>query len=311
VAHNVLITGGTGSLGTVLSQRMVELGYNVSILNKDSHKQALFRKTQTGKAIVRYYLGDICDTDLLLDACRHQDVVIHGAAIKRIEMVDAFCDEAVRVNIEGTRNVARACIAQSVNKCLLISSDKSTSSSTLYGSTKAVAEGLWLHRHNLASQCLFSTIRYGNVINSQGSVWWLWHNAKSTGQPLLVRVPDPTRFILTLNQAVDLVLNALDVMDTYAGCVYIPSTVPTFSLHDLAREIEPDVTNWELHPLMINEKRHEILLAPDECAKRVSQKLWATCARYEMEPWARAQFSSDTAKRLTGKEVVEMMKGNT
>jgi UDP-N-acetylglucosamine 4,6-dehydratase/5-epimerase len=298
----ILVTGGTGSLGTVLCQELLARGHQLTILNKDSHKQAIARKALPND--VRFYLADICDRDAVYEACHGQDVVLHAAAIKRIEAGEWAPQEMMRVNVEGTRNVANACRAAHVKRCLLISSDKATGP-TYYGTTKRLAEGIWLERD--VHDQWFGGLRYGNVVNSAGSVWHLWHEAKAKGMPLLVRKPEPTRFILDLKEAVGLVLETLKIMGSLSQCVFLPSNLPAFSVWDLACEIEPDASQWQMMPYVTNERQHEQLIANDECAKKVNDVLWATCNRYEMKDTDRARFSSNTAPRISGREVVERM----
>lgn len=302
---NVLVTGGTGSLGNALVPEFLHRGYNVSILNKDNHKQAAAKKSLV-EYNIRWYLGDICDRDLLLDATRNQDIVIHAAAMKRIEMCAEYSYEAVRVNTEGAYNVARACMSNGVRKCLLISSDKAAESSTAYGSSKALAEYIWLNCDN--SRQYFSAIRYGNVLNSHGSVLHLWRDAKQNNLPLLVREPEPTRFILNLTQAVRLITDALECMYKYSPCVFIPWNLPAFSLWDLAEFIESDYDMWTLTPLIHGEKQHEVLLAQNEHAEKATDLLWHTCSPYPMG--FREYFASNiTPNRLSAEAVNELMGG--
>jgi FlaA1/EpsC-like NDP-sugar epimerase len=301
---NVLVTGGTGSLGSVLVPEFLRLGYNVSILNKDSHKQALARKLYKNHNI-RWYLGDICDRDLLMDATRGQDIVVAAAAIKRIEMCAEFSREAMRVNADGTYNTARACVANRVRKCLLISSDKAAESSTFYGSTKHIAEGIWLNHDNGDNQ-QFAAIRWGNCLNSQGSVWGLWSKAKLENKPLIVRDPEPTRFVLNLKYAKKLALDALGIMYKHSKCIFVPGDLPAFSLWDLAKAIEPDEYLWTWQSLLTGEKQHEVLLAKNEYAKQASDLLWATCDPYDMGN--REMFASNTTcNRLTAQGVIQLM----
>jgi UDP-N-acetylglucosamine 4,6-dehydratase/5-epimerase len=306
----VLVVGGTGSLGTVLTQKLASMGHTLSVLNKDSHKQAALRPLLP--LSTQYYLSDICDHDIMREACHGQDVVINAAAIKRIEAGERYPQEILRVNVQGAANVANACREMHVSRNLLISSDKAAAASLAYGASKFYAERLWLASDSVHSA--FAAIRYGNVVDSRGSAWHIWHEAIKQGKPLLVRKPEPTRFILDLNQAVGLVLAALHAMELAGGCVLIPADLPAFSLWDLACELESDPSKWQMESLLTGEKQHELLLAPTEFAEPVGDKgLWAICGwRSQMSEATRARFSSATAPRLTGQEVIaKMQKDNT
>jgi len=137
---NVLITGGTGSLGSLLVEHFVSQGDTVTIVSRDGHKQAgLLQKLPQVKA----YLGDICDPWLMHKVTRHQDVVVNAAALKRVERGETDPEEYLRVNTVGAQNVIQCASDNGVSKCLLISSDKGCDPSTKYGITKAAAEGIY------------------------------------------------------------------------------------------------------------------------------------------------------------------------
>jgi FlaA1/EpsC-like NDP-sugar epimerase len=310
---NILITGGTGSLGSALAKEFSKDSTNhLTILNKDGHKQAAIRRVLP--VDTRYILADICDRDALDWACKGQDVVIAAAALKRLEQGQIYPSEFVRVNIGGIENTARAATQAGVKLCLMVSTDKAPNSANCYGATKLIAEQVW-KLHNNSSR-YFATLRYGNVLGSNGSVWHLWQDQMKRNGRIVVRTPEPTRFVLTIDHAVELVKEALRVMPTVSGCTFLPANLPAFSLYDLAREICPDDNYWDMEYLGSGEKRHEVLLGEEEFAKRVDGgELWATCNRANMTQEDidalsdRRRFSSSTACRLTGKQVAALMQG--
>ena len=303
----ILITGGTGSLGSVLAQHLTQQGHDISILNRDGHKQQAIKSLLPKHT--QYFLTDICHRDTVRAACRGQDVVVHCAAAKILGIGETSPQEYCRVNINGTITVANACRDEGVRKALLISSDKACAPINLYGATKRCAESVWLasdtHAHH------FAALRYGNVVNSKGSVWHMWRERMAQGLPIEVRDPEPTRFILTVDEAVTLVQSALNTMNENHKCVFIPSHVPAFSLWDLARAVQPDESQWKRTHLEQGEKQHEVMLATGEYARQVNHLLWATCdeSDYHMSDEERAQFGSETARKLSGREVISKLNG--
>ena len=312
---NVLITGGTGSLGTVLTHDFLQRGHHVTVLSRDPHKQDRLQKEVTdkqylGKLTMR--LGDVANLMSVIEACKGQQIVIHTAALKRVERGETDTTEYTRVNITGTQNVAMACITQSVRQGLFISSDKAVEPLNFYGETKAVGEKIWLNHDNDIT--FMSVLRYGNVVNSEGSVWHIWKNAVTKRQTLQLRTPEPARFALTINQAVELIRDALYVMwrANHGGQTFIPYNLPAFSVWELAYLLQPDSSQYIYEPLITGEKQHEMLLAKNEHAKPTAnnQLLWQLCSNNE-EPKTdyRQQFCSATARRITAAEVTAMIEG--
>jgi len=236
---NVLITGGTGSLGSQLIPAFLAEGYFVSIVSRDPHKQAI---QQARHPEVRYILADIRDRERMFRACENQDIVIHAAALKRVERGDTDAREYHSTNVGGTLNVAEACRMNGVNKAIFISSDKAVEPVNLYGMTKAIGERVWLAENSPYSITKFSALRYGNVVESNGSVWHIWQRRIEQGLPLIVREPEPTRFFLSLDNAVSYVQFTIKHM--HGAEIFVPASVRTFSLWELAREMQAQ-KYWE------------------------------------------------------------------
>ena len=296
----VLITGGTGTLGSVLTKTFLERGFTVSAISRDAHKQARYRNMYPD---VRYTLADICDARAVAEAVRGQDIVIHAAALKRVDIGEQAVREYVRVNVSGTQVVADAVTEAQVPYCLMISTDKAVMPVNLYGMTKATAERVWL-AHNSDSSS-FSVVRYGNVMGSNGSVIPIWREQVKDGRAITVRTPQCTRFAMLSQDAVELVENAIWYME--GGEVFVPGNVPAFTINDLAQEFQPE-ERWQLEPLGPGEKQDEILVAPSEKLEHIVDDLW--CIR--LDAWGDGstpeQFSSErTSNRLTGKEVLAML----
>jgi UDP-N-acetylglucosamine 4,6-dehydratase len=301
-----LITGGTGSLGQALIPVFLQHGDTVTVLSRNPHKQAeLLNKYPTVHAI----LGDICDRETMLRACQGQDVVVGAAANKRVERGDTDAREYYRVNVMGALNTAEACRMNGVGKAVFISSDKCVSPCNTYGMTKALGERLWLAEQSAYSPTKFSCVRYGNVVQSNGSVWHVWQDRIAKGLPLIVREPEPTRFFLSLADAVKIVTDALRVMN--GGEVFVPSYVPSFSLWDLARKLQPE-SQWQKEPLGATEKQHEILVAPTEFVEPIfgqNTDLWRVLPRISPKVQQTMDMfcSATPSLRLTADEVIKRL----
>lgn len=298
---NVLITGGTGSLGSRLIPTFLAEGYFVTIVSRDPHKQAI---QQAKHPEVKYILADVRDRETMLRACENQDIVVHAAALKRLERGDTDTREYHSVNVGGTLNVAEACRITGVEKAIFISSDKSVESVNLYGMTKAIAERIWLAENTTYRATKFSALRYGNVVESNGSVWHIWQRRIEQDLPLIVRKPEPTRFFLSLADAVNYV--QFTIAHMLGGEIFVPARVKAFSLWELAREMQ-NQDQWEYAPLLPTEKQHEILVAHTEYVEPVEDndlmwRIWPskTPTIYETAP----MFNSLEARRMTGKEVI-------
>lgn len=292
-----LITGGTGTLGYALTKAFLAEGFSVAILSRDPHKQTLFHQQFPQ---VELFLGDIRDAEVVARAVKGRDIVVHAAALKQVDVGQVQSLEFKSVNIDGALNVARQCQLAGVRKNLFISSDKCAAPVNLYGYTKAIAEYLW-NSHNTATT-LFSAVRYGNVMGSNGSVIPIWRQQVARGLPIMVRTPDTTRFFMLKSQAVDLVQQALREMQ--GGETFIPGDIPAFSLHDLAEQFEPDYSKWLLLPLSAGEKVHEVLVAPGECVEAVLPKLYRIVHNKAGKFEVADEFKSQTARRIAAQELL-------
>lgn len=231
---HVLITGGTGTFGHAFVQRIavLDLFSRVTIYSRDEYKQGVMRAEFNGEPWLRFFLGDVRDVDRLTRAMQEIDIVIHAAALKQVDRsFDAF-DEFVRTNTVGAMNVVEACHRAGVKFCVALSTDKAVEPTTPYGTSKQAAEWLFV-AGNAWGPCKFSLVRYGNIIGSRGSVLDVWRKQlKDYGH---IRVTDKamSRFWLTIDQAVDLVLLALE--RGRGGEIFIPKDVPRSSVEELAQ----------------------------------------------------------------------------
>jgi len=300
---SVLITGGTGTLGIALTEAFINRGYTVTVVSRNPHRQSQFKQKYPN---VELYLADICDYETMLRACTCKDIVIHAAALKRVDIGESEIAEFARVNIDGTKTVADACRAAGVERALFISSDKAVSALNFYGVTKAAGERIWLDHHEGNSNLgvRFSAVRYGNVMGSNGSVLQIWRERLAKQLPIVVRSPSTTRFFMRVEDAVQMIFDALLYMQ--GNEIFVPLTTPAFALHDVALCVAPR-SEWCIEPLGPREKQHELLVAPGEYYETVSDRLCKIIpdvpGDFTLPDWA----CSRTTRQLDGKTVIEML----
>jgi len=264
----VLITGGTGFLGRSLARRILkEDPLTVRIFSRDEAKHHKFQQEFNNDERLRSLIGDVRDLDRLKKATRGCDVVIHAAALKRIDMIEYNTSEAIKTNILGTLNLIEACIENKVQKVILISTDKACEPINTYGACKFVSERIFIESNYSkgAEYPKFICVRYGNVLNSTGSVIPFFLEKMRRKETIPLTHPDMTRFIINADQAVDLVFAAI----TYGegGDIFVPK-LPSFKITQLIDALdyfhnhksEVVVTGVrpgeKIHELMINE--HEV-----------------------------------------------------
>ena len=232
---SILVTGATGSFGRAFVKRCLDesLWDRVCVFSRDEHKQAQMRDELNNDARLRFFIGDVRDRDRLQWAMKDVDVVVHAAALKRIETGHYNPTEMVKTNVLGAMNVVEAAQATTVEKVVALSSDKAWQPVSAYGQSKALAETIFLSANNTrgANGPIYAVTRYGNVAGSNGSVIPKWRELIERGQDIEITDPECTRFWMRLDQAVDLVLDTIDTMQ--GGELAIP-TLPAYRLGDLA-----------------------------------------------------------------------------
>ena len=240
-----LITGGTGSLGKALIKRLKSQGANIIVYSRDEGKQALIFGDQPD--VVRV-IGDVRDYDKLnVTLKRHEvDYIIHTAALKRIDDMEFYPDECVKTNIEGSENVAKAALNNGIQKCILVSTDKACQPVNVYGSSKFIAERIFTNYDYNSKSTIFASVRYGNVIASRGSFVPLFMDKIQNDELIKVTSDEMTRFLFTLDDAVDAVLGALD--NSNGGEVFVPQ-INSYTLPSCIKALEQIVgkeSNTEL-----------------------------------------------------------------
>ena len=284
----VLITGGTGSLGKALARRILDQKpKKLIIFSRDEFKQSEMAK-EFPDSEIRFFIGNIRDSERLRQALDGVDYVIHAAALKQVPAMEYNPEEAVKTNVNGSMNVINACIERGVKKCVLVSTDKAVSPVNLYGATKLCAEKLFIAA-NAYNKTEFVCVRYGNVMGSRGSVIPLFQKLRDSGvRKIPITSLEMTRFWITLDEAVNLVMLALEVAT--GGRIIIPRA-PAMKIIDVARAIMPDC-EFEVIGVRAGEKIHEALVLND--FENVSMVSLDCESHYE---WSKP-YTSDTAKQL-------------
>ena len=262
INKTILITGGTGSLGQALIKRLKHSN-KIIVYSRDEGKQALIFGDNPEIICV---IGDIRDYDKLnVTLKRHKvDYIIHTAALKRIDDMEFHPDECVKTNIAGSENVARAALENNVKKCILVSTDKACQPVNVYGSSKFIAERIFTNYDYNSKSTIFSSVRYGNVIASRGSFIPLWTDLINNNQVLKVTSNEMTRFLFTLEDAVDAVLGTLD--NALGGEVFVPQ-INSYTLPTCVKALEVILnkkSKTKVIGLRPGEKLHEDMLAKTE-----------------------------------------------
>ncbi|MFW8600404.1 UDP-N-acetylglucosamine 4,6-dehydratase (inverting) [Desulfobacterota bacterium M19] len=259
----ILLTGGTGSFGKHFCRIMLGK-YNpraIRIYSRDELKQHNMRFEFNDDERLRFFIGDVRDVDRLRRAMAGVDVVVHAAALKQVPACEYNPFEAVKTNVNGAQNVIDAAIDTGVKKVVALSTDKAVNPVNLYGATKLCSDKLFVqgNAYTGGRRTRFSCVRYGNVIGSRGSVVPLFKKQRPSG---ILTVTDErmTRFWITLDQAVELVLKAFKYME--GGEIFVPR-IPSMKITDLARAIAPEckIKSIGIRP---GEKLHESLTGEDE-----------------------------------------------
>lgn len=259
----VLVTGGTGSFGQAFVRRLLAEApqSTIRVYSRDELKQYDMAQAFGNDPRLRFLIGDVRDGERLHRAMHDTDLVVHAAALKHVPICEFNPAEAVKTNIQGSQNVIDAAIDAGVQRTIALSTDKAVNPVNLYGATKLCAEKLFVHGNVYAGSrdIRFSCVRYGNVMGSRGSVIPLFRRQAKTGR-LTITDNRMTRFWLSLDHAVDVVLNAMKEMR--GGEVFVPK-IPSMRVMDLAKAIAP-AAQIDVVGRRPGEKLHEMLLTAEE-----------------------------------------------
>ena len=252
----ILVTGGTGSFGQRFISEILSLSSpkKIIVFSRDELKQHNMQNRYKNNKIMRYFVGDVRDSERLRDAMEGVDIVVHAAALKQVPSIEYNPFEAIKTNIYGAKNVIDAAIKNKVSKVIALSTDKAAAPINLYGATKLASDKLFISSNNFVGNknIKFSVVRYGNVAGSRGSVIPFFLKCKSKGE-FPVTDKRMTRFNITLDEGVDFVLKCLKIMK--GGELFVPK-IPSFKITDLVKSMHnnPKIKIVGIRP---EEKIHE------------------------------------------------------
>ena len=284
----VLITGGTGSLGRNLVSSILKGTHGkpkqVIVFSRDEDKQYAmeleWRNIREATHDIFYYddellsfrLGDVRDYESVVRAVKEADIIIHAAALKQVPAGEYFPWESIKTNILGTQNIIRALLENenTVDTMLAISTDKACKPVNTYGMCKAIQERLVVEANLICPKTRFICVRYGNVAASRGSVIPLFQEQIRNGGPLTITSNDMTRFILSLETAINVVIEAIG--SAQAGDIYVPD-LPAVNISDLA-EVMIGNRNIDVKIIGVRpgEKIHEILISEEEIPRTIKKE---------------------------------------
>jgi len=319
----ILITGGTGSLGFALTKKL--LGTNVEIIRIYSRNESkqVEMQDQLDDPRLRFLIGDVRDLERLTKALEDIDIVFHAAALKHVPVVEYNPFEAIKTNVLGSQNVIDACLKENVEVAVCIGTDKAVSPLNTYGATKHLMEKLFVTASNYINpvrhKTKFLAVRYGNVLGSSNSVIPKFFEQIKSGKNLTITDPSMTRFTITMDQALELILTA--VKKGYGGEVFIPKlkAYKLDTLKDAILDILKKSAEIERIPVRQGEKFHESLISSEELRNTfevdnlyvildkqmhsITFSKWNNLKKTNLKD----QYSSDKVEILTKEKLVEII----
>ena len=263
---SILITGGTGSLGKELTKTILERYPDVKrlvIYSRDEQKQYQMSQDfpESLYPAIRYFIGDVRDLERMKRAFFDIDYVIHAAAMKHVHIAEYNPDECIKTNVGGAENVIKASLSSNVSRVVALSTDKACAPINLYGATKLTSDKLFIAANNIKGNqdIKFSVVRYGNVMGSNGSVIPFFLKKRKEGV-LPITDPSMTRFNISLNDGVEMVLHALE--NAWGGELYVPK-IPSYRIMDVAKAIGPEC-ELRITGIRPGEKIHEEMITTSD-----------------------------------------------
>lgn len=262
----ILITGGTGSLGTALTKKLLETDVEViRIYSRDELKQTQMQSKFTDSRL-RFLIGDIRDEQRLSRALENIDTVIHAAALKHVPVAEYNPFEAVKTNVYGSQNLIETCLNNNVKTVIAIGTDKAVAPFNTYGATKFLMERLFVSANYYKGNrdIKFVCVRYGNVLGSRGSIVPTFVNQIRNGKKITITDPSMTRFNITMDQAIELIFRALN--NSQGGEVFVPKlkAYKVSDIKDAILELLKGNNETEIISARSGEKFHETLISKDE-----------------------------------------------
>jgi UDP-N-acetylglucosamine 4,6-dehydratase/5-epimerase len=305
---SLLITGGTGSLGQALTKYILHHYPNIKrlvIFSRDEQKQ--FQMAQEYPVDkypqIRFFIGDVRDFERLKRAMKGIDSVIHAAAMKHVPIAEYNPMECVKTNIMGAENVINACLESDVKRVVALSTDKAAAPINLYGATKLASDKLFVAANNIRgwNDIKFSVVRYGNVMGSNGSVIPFFLKKKTEGT-LPITDPEMTRFNISLEGGVEMVIHALE--HAWGGEIFVPK-IPSYKITDVAEAIGPECKKV-IVGIRPGEKVHEEMITTSD-----SYYTWDLGTYYAILPAMHRWKLEDFVKHFSAKKVAAGFRYNS
>lgn len=309
-SSNIFVTGGAGSIGHAIAKRRKKDGWTgkMTVYSTDSHKHERMKREYPD---INFVQGDIRNPDTLYNAMVGHDIVIHAAAVKIIPISEVYSMDTFDVNVNGSQCVCATALRAGIKIVLGISTDKACAPVNAYGATKMLMEKMFVEFAAQDYDTKFLLTRYGNILESNGSVVEAWKKTVENGGRIKITDPEMTRFWLSPAQGVNVILECLEMC--YSGLIFIPK-MPALSIGKLAEYVVgiEEATRAEIIPVRAGEKKHETLLTPEECYYTIFSQnedfLLAptTSSRFRIK--ITEAYSSDIAPELTKDELIELLK---
>jgi FlaA1/EpsC-like NDP-sugar epimerase len=273
----ILVTGGTGSIGSEIVRQLLKFNpKQIRIYSRDESKHFFLMQELKEQTVTRHLIGDIRDKDRLELATKNTDIIFHVAALKHVSFCEYNPFEAIKTNILGTQNLIDSAIKHNVKKVIAISTDKAVYPNTIMGITKLLMERMIISAHNYAGNAVtkFSVLRFGNVLNSRGSVIPLWAEQIKNGGPVTITDRKMKRFFMSIPEAVQLIFTAASIM---RGQEIIVLKMREKSITSLAKKIIKEQSNGRKIPIKIiglgeREKLTERLFTDEELKFMINKK---------------------------------------
>lgn len=304
----ILITGGTGSFGKKFVEIVLKKYPDVKrlvIFSRDELKQyemaQLFPHSKYPQ--IRFFIGDVRDSERLTRACENIDIIVHAAALKQVPTAEYNPMECIRTNVLGAENVVNAALSSKVNTVVALSTDKAAAPINLYGATKLCSDKLFIAANNIRGDrnLKFSVVRYGNVLGSRGSVVPFFLEKRKSGV-IPITHADMTRFNITLEEGVDMVLHAIE--NSMGGELYVPK-IPSYRITEIAKAVAPEC-RLEFVGIRPGEKIHEEMITETDSYNTFD------CGRYYVIlPTIPVFKLEDWSKTFNAKKVIEGFKYNS
>ena len=319
----ILITGGTGSLGIRLTKKLLKSNVEIIRIYSRNESKQVEMQEQLDDPRLRFLIGDIRDLERLTKAMEDIDIVFHAAALKHVPIVEYNPFEAIKTNVLGSQNVIDACLKENVEVAVCIGTDKAVSPLNTYGATKHLMEKLFVTASNYINPVRYKTkflaVRYGNVLGSSNSVIPKFIEQVQSGKNLTITDPSMTRFTITMDQAIELILTA--IKKGHGGEIFVPKlkAYKLDILKDAILDILKKSVKTEKIPVRQGEKFHESLINSEELRNTFEvdnlyvildkQMHSETFSKWNdlKETSLKDQYSSDKVEILTKEKLVEII----